>query len=102
LPQEPHIRDVREPYHRYVLVQETKASRYWKIDRELLDAGLNVEYLWIARDKRKVRSRVYRFAPSLLVKLPESMLDYKVRNLSRQELRFLCEEFPYWHFLAAK
>lgn len=102
LPQEPNVRDVREPQYRYVLVHETRASRYWQIDRELISVGLNVEYLWIARDKRCARSRVYRFAPSLLHRLPPTMDDYKVRNLERQELKFLCEEFPYWHFLSAK
>lgn len=102
LPQEPHIRDIREPYYRYVVVQERRAQAYWDLDRAILAAGLNVEYLWIARGNRKIRSRVYRFAPSLLAQLPESMLDHKVRNLSRQELRFLCDEFPNWRFLAAK
>lgn len=102
LPQEPHVRDVRELYYRYVLVQEPRTSAYWDIDRTLIHSGLNVEYLWIARSRRHIRSRLYRFAPSLLSRLPETMLDYKVRNLSRQELRFLCDEFPNWHFLPAK
>lgn len=98
LPQEPHFRDIREANYRYVLVHEPKTSRYWKIDRALIDAGLNVEYMW-GFDRA---ARIYRFAPSLLTRLPEAMLDYRLRNLTPVELRYLSDVSPYWHFLAAK
>jgi hypothetical protein len=101
LPQEPHIRDIREAHYRYILVHEERISRYWKIDRSLLEAGLNVEYMWAVRGYSKA-ARVYRFAPSLLARLPEAMLDYKLQNLTPLELRYLCDTSPYWHFLAAK
>ncbi len=103
LPQEPHVRDVREARYRYVLVHERRLSRYWQIDRALLEAGLNVEYMWASCGCSPV-ARVYRFAPSLLTRLPEAMLDYKLQNLSAIELRYLCadrESSPYWHFLPA-
>ena len=102
LPQEPHVRDIREPKYRYVLVQEPRLSWYWRIDRSLLASGLNVEYLWTSRGPRQVRGRIYRFASSLLTRLPESMLDYKVRNLSDRELYHLSGTRPDWYFIAVK
>lgn len=100
LPSEPRAQDIRAPYYRYVFVNETRSSVYWKIDRDLLSAGLNVEYVWTGL--RPHRGRVYRFAPSLLSQLPESIVDYKVRNISHFELRTLCREAPYWYFLPAR
>lgn len=95
LPQEPHRKDIREAAHRYLLIERTKTpSLFWKLDRDLLSKGLNVEYIW-TREK----GRVYRFAPSLLPLLPESFFDYRVRLFSFAQLRRLSEEFPSWHFL---
>lgn len=100
LPYSPHYRDIKEDRYRYIWVDEPRTSRYWLLDRDILSSGLNVEYLWL--DKDFGRGRLYRFAPSLLPCLPESMQDYKIRNLSFRNL-FLLEGFePYWHFLPAK
>lgn len=87
--------------YRYVKVHEKWKSRYWKIDRSiLLDSGLNVEYAWVGQDPN--RSRVYRFSPQSLGKLPGFMGDYKVRSFSDDDMNYLlsCWE-PYWHFLEA-
>tara|TARA_R100001132_G_scaffold27409_2_gene33161 strand:- start:1863 stop:2369 length:507 start_codon:yes stop_codon:yes gene_type:complete len=79
---------------RYVYVEETHASAYWKIDRHLLDSGIDVEYLWITPQYEK-RARVYRFTSEHLSQLPPLMHDYVV--LSTQKLDIPSAEK--WYFL---
>ena len=102
LPSVPDLRDLRTDDYRYIFVQERKAANYWRIDRELLNAGFNVDYVWIARDVKSDRSRLYRFAPQLLMQLPDFMSDFKVTNLSAQEVYALCKSRPLWCFLKAR
>ena len=100
LPYLPHIRDIKEDRYRYILVEESRTSTYWKLDRDIIGSELNVEYVWVSKDVG--RGRLYRFAPSLLQRLPESLQEYKVRNLSFRQLLILEGFEPYWHFLPAK
>jgi len=102
LPSEPNVRDIREERYRYVFVQVSRSSEYWKIDRALLDAGFNVDYVWVARGVRRHRSRLYRFAPTLLAQLPDFMLDFKVTNLTAREVYALCHSRPCWCFLPGR
>jgi len=102
LPEAPNSRDVNENKYRYVVVREEKLSRYWNIDRELLAAGFNVEYIWVVQDVAGFRSRVYRFAPSLMPLLPEVMLDFKSKKFDNSTLRGWAGGFPYWHFLPSQ
>jgi hypothetical protein len=101
LPDEPDLRDIREDRYRYVIVDDPRVSQYWRLDRDLLNAGLNVEYLWLSR-RKGMRGRVYRFAPSLLSALPESFLDLKVAALSMSTSYWLETHFPYWYFLSSR
>lgn len=102
LPSVPDLRDLRSDSYRYIFVQEARSSNYWRIDRELLTSGFNVDYVWIAHDVRLERSRLYRFAPQLLLQLPDFMLDFKVTNLTDQEVYTLCQSRPSWCFLKAR
>lgn len=102
LPSEPNVRDIREDSYRYVFVQFRRQSEYWSLDRLLLESGFNVDYVWVSRDDRTKRSRLYRFAPSLLPTLPEFMMDFKVTNLSAREVYSLCKSRPSWCFLPGK
>lgn len=102
LPSVPDVRDVNEEVYRYVFVQEQRSSSYWKLDRNLLTSGFNVDYVWIARDTYTERSRLYRFAPTVLLQLPDFMLDFKVTNLTAQEVYALCHSRPSWCFLKAR
>lgn len=99
LPPEPHLRDVHEGKYRYITVSTLWTSLFWKLDRSLLDAGLNVEYAW-TKPQGRLRCRVYRVAPSLVKKLPELFYEYKLRGLSTRDLSHLCAGEPYWHFLS--
>lgn len=100
LPALPDIRDIREKRYRYVIVDETKTSVFWKIDRALLlHSALNAEYTW-ARTVGGHRRRIYRFAPTLVPRLPRLMEDYKIVNLSDDELdQLVGADDVYWHFL---
>lgn len=92
LPARPHSRDIREAQFRYVRVIGIVASAYWRLDRELLSSGINVEYVWLPHRK----GRMYRFAPSVFRTLPAEIQDYPVLSLTEDDLDRLDE---YWHFL---
>lgn len=100
LPYQPHFRDIKEEQYRYILVSAKKTSTYWRLDRDILSCGLNVEYTWVTLPLG--RGRLYRVAPSLLSCLPESMQDYKLKNMSLHQLVSMARLDMYWHFLPAK
>lgn len=102
LPSVPDSRDVKEDSYRYVFVREPRSASYWQIDRKLLSLGFNVDYVWVNRYSLPDRSRLYRFAPSVLLQLPDFMLDFKVTNFTAHEVYALCAARPSWCFLKAR
>ena len=100
LPFQPDIRDLSPTSYFYIHLKG-RASFLWKVDRMLLEAGLNVEYLILAGEPSH-HERLYRLSPSLSEFLPAEMKEYSRCLYTREGIYKLAKGRPYWHFLPSR
>lgn len=100
LPFSPDVRDGTP--QSYLLIRVSSSmSELWRLDRLLIFAGINVEYMWV-QNSHHAHDRIYRLPSNVIHFLPEEVQDYPQYHATSASLYKLAGGIPYWHFLPSR